>query len=131
MIGSARRLSVKTPPVRYLLFSWPRTPYLGVRTNSLGFLRIASQMASSTALALLSEMPTPRPMRTGMYRSDFQPASLPNSSRWLKTKNVLAEQVARTNRLAEKMYCDHDCALNGLRVPKKVGNISTVRMTIS
>src|SRR3954469_11246520 len=112
-MGRARRLKVKTPDERRRLLAWPVTPYLGVRTNSLGLLRMAPQMASRTALALLREMPTPRPMRTGMERRERQPASFPKSSRWLKTKKVLAEQVARTKRLPEKMYCDHDWALNG------------------
>ena len=50
-----------------------------------------------------------------MYSSVFQPACLPNSSHWPKTKNVLAEQVARMNRLALKMYWPQLWALNGLR----------------
>ena len=103
-MGRERRLKVKTRSRRQMrVLPGRSTPYLGVRTNSLGLRRMALQMASSTALALLMLMPTPRAIRNGMYSSVFQPASRPNSSRWPKTKNVLAEQVARTKRLALKM----------------------------
>src|SRR4051812_31123314 len=103
MIGNARRWKVKTRSARkVVLRSAPVWPYLGVRTNSLGLRRIADQIASSTAFVLSRLTPTPRPIRNGRYRSDFQPALSPNNSRCPNTKNVLAEHVARMKRLAEK-----------------------------
>src|SRR5438128_10120670 len=79
---------------------FPETPYLGVRTNSLGLRLIAPQIASNTALVLFRHTPTPIAISIGSARIDFHVACLPNNSRCAKTKNVLAEQVARTNRLA-------------------------------
>src|SRR5947209_9679827 len=105
MIGRLRRLRVKTLSACQPFLSCPVTPYLGVRTNSLGLRLMAPQIASITALALFKLMPTPSAIRNGRYRIDFQPAFLPNSSCWAKAKNVLAEQVASTNRLAPKSHC--------------------------
>src|SRR5205807_2468502 len=87
----------------------PVWPYFGVRTNSLGLLRMWPQMASKTALQLLRLTPTPNAMSVGRYMIDFQPARLPKSSRWPKTKKVLVEQVARTNSVAlktQRLYCE-------------------------
>src|SRR5437773_2652574 len=78
---------------------FPETPYLGVRTNSLGLRLIAPQIASKTARVLFRHTPTPNAISIGSARIDFHVACLPNNSRWAKTKNVLAEQVARINRL--------------------------------
>src|SRR5436190_6686551 len=79
---------------------FPETPYFGVRTNSHGLRLIAPQIASKTALVLLMHTPTPSAISIGRARIDFHVACLPNSSRCANTKNVLAEQVASTNRLA-------------------------------
>src|SRR4051812_4778238 len=87
--------------------TWPVTPYFGVRTNSHGFFLIEPQIAEKTARALLMLTPTPRAISMGMYINDFQPACLPNSSRCPIAKNMLAEQVARMNRLKLKMYWLH------------------------
>src|SRR3954466_1754866 len=105
MIGRLNRFSVKTLSACQPFLSWPVTPYLGVRMNSLGLRLIVPQTASITALALFKLMPTPSAIRNGRYRIDFHPAFLPNSSCCAKAKNVLAEQVARTNRLAPKSHC--------------------------
>src|SRR3982751_261580 len=111
------RLSVKTLAGCHLVARvravWP---YLGVRTNSLGLRRMWPQMASKTALQLFKLTPTPRAISVGKYRIDFQPARLPNSSRWPKTKKVLVEQVARTNRVPLKNQRLYSESLIGLGV---------------
>src|SRR5947209_3348431 len=113
MIGRLRRLRVKTLSACQPFLSCPVTPYLGVRTNSLGLRLMAPQIASITALALFRLTPMPSAIRNGKYCSDFHPALRPNNSCWAKTKNVLAEHVARTNRLALKSHWAQIAFLNG------------------
>src|SRR4051812_38018252 len=113
MIGIMMRLNVRLLPLTRTRVA-PEPPYLDVRANSLVFCVMALQIASKTALALLMLTPTPSAMRIGIYARHFHPACLPNSSRCPNAKNVLAEHVARTNRLKLKMYWVQVCALNGL-----------------
>ena len=56
---------------------------------------------------------------------------MPNSSRWLKQKNVLAEQVARMKSDTLKTYWLQECGLNGESIAKNVGYIRMVTITIS
>src|SRR5947199_323528 len=104
------RLNVKTLAGCHLVVRlMPVCPYLGVRTNSLGLRRMWPHSASNTALQLLMLIPTPSAISGGKYRMHFQPARLPNSSRWPNTKNVLVEHVASTNSVALKihrLYCE-------------------------
>src|SRR4051812_50188455 len=95
--GSQSRLSVKILALRQV-FCRPLTPYLGVRTNSLGFFLIAPQIASNTALALFKPTPTPRLIRNGRYREGFPPACFPNRCFCPEMKNVLAGHGPRVNQ---------------------------------
>src|SRR2546421_2386767 len=108
-IGSTSRWNVKIRSRRQVRARVePATPYFGVRTNSpLECLRHPDHIASSTALQLFTPIPTPSAIKNGMCNSVRHPASFPNSSLCPNTKNVLAEHVARMNKLKLNTYDPH------------------------